>query len=173
VGDVGGQGDRDEQGERDEEGVRRFIEHMAMLFADWGFPRMAARVLMVLTAADEPTLSAGELAERLGVSPAAISGAVRYLIQIGMAAREPTPGSRRDRYRLCDGAWYEASLTKMTIFKTVAELAEEGAGALDPASPAGARVAQMRDYFAFVEQELPGVLEKWTATKPDYGHAAR
>ena len=163
----------DEQGDRDEEGVRHFVEHMAMLFADWGFPRMAARVLMVLTASDEPTLSAGELAGRLGVSPAAISGAVRYLIQIGMAVREPTPGSRRDHYRLADSAWYEASVTKMTIFKAVADLTAEGAAALDPASPAGARIAEMRDYFQFVEQELPSLLDKWTATKAHDGSVGR
>jgi DNA-binding transcriptional regulator GbsR (MarR family) len=159
----------DQQGGRDEEAVRHFVEHMAMLFADWGFPRMAARVLMVMTAADEPALTAGELAERLGVSPAAISGAVRYLVQIGMAVREPVPGSRRDRYRLTDHTWYEATLTKLTIFRTVADLAVEGAKALGgSASPSGARVTEMRDYFLFVEQELPTVLEKWEATKPHY-----
>jgi biotin operon repressor len=158
-----------QQEERDEEGVRRFVEHMAMLFSSWGFPRMAARVLMVLTAADEPSLSAGELADRLGVSPAAISGAVRYLIQIGLAVREPVPGSRRDRYRLADDAWYEASLTKMTIFTAVAALTTEGAAAMGgPDSPSGARVAEMRDYFQFVQEELPALLNKWAAAKPTY-----
>ena len=38
---------------RDEAQVRLFVENMAMFLADWGFPRMAARVLMVLMAADE------------------------------------------------------------------------------------------------------------------------
>lgn len=156
----------DEPGERDEEGVRRFVEHLAMLFANWGFPRMAARVLMVMTVADEPSLSAGELAERLGVSPGAISGAVRYLIQIGMAVREPVPRSRRDRYRLTDDTWYEVTLTKLTIFKAVADLATEGVVSLGgPGSPGGTRVAEMRDYFAFVHAELPALLDKWTAAK--------
>jgi biotin operon repressor len=154
--------------DRDEEGVRRFIEHMAMLFADWGFPRMAARVLMVMTAADERALTAAELAERLDVSPAAISGAVRYLIQIGMAAREPVPGSRRDRYRLADDSWYEATVTKLTLFESVAQLTAEGAEALGPpSSPAAARVGQMRDYFRFIHRELPVLLERWKATRPD------
>lgn len=161
----------DEPGERDEDGVRRFVEHMAMLFADWGFPRMAARVLMVMTVADEPALSAGELAGRLGVSPAAISGAVRYLIQIGMAVREPVPRSRRDRYRLTNDTWYEATLTKLTIFKAVADLATEGATALGgPGTPSGARVAEMRDYFRFVHAELPAVLDKWAASEPTRSH---
>ena len=67
---------------RDEEQVRSFVEQMAMFLTDWGFPRMPARVLMGLMAADEERLTAGELAKRLAVSPAAISGAVRYLQQL-------------------------------------------------------------------------------------------
>jgi DNA-binding transcriptional regulator GbsR (MarR family) len=152
-------------GQRDEDGARRFVEHMARTFADWGFPRMAARVLMALTSADEETLSAAELAERIGVSPAAISGAVRYLIQIGMVVREPVPSSRRDRYRLVDDSWFEVSVTKMTMFKSVADIAAEGATALGSATRGGARVAQLRDYFLFVQQELPSLLDKWQATK--------
>jgi DNA-binding transcriptional regulator GbsR (MarR family) len=152
-------------GQRDEDGARRFVEHMARTFADWGFPRMAARVLMAMTCADEETLTAAELGERIGVSPAAISGAVRYLMQLGMVVREPVPSSRRDRYRLMDDFWFEASLTKMTMFKTVADIAADGAKALGADSPGGARVTRMRDYFLFVQEELPSLLDKWQASK--------
>ena len=69
----------DREPRRDEEGVRLFVERMAMTWADLGFPRMPARILITLLAADEPALTAAELGERLEVSPAAISGAVRYL----------------------------------------------------------------------------------------------
>lgn len=160
--------------QRDEAGVRRFVEHMAMLFADWGFPRMAARVLMVLTASDEPALTAGDLAARLGVSPAAISSAVRYLIQLGLVTREPAPGSRRDLYRLLDDAWFEATLTKMTLFRAVADLAAEGADAIgDSTGPSAARIAQMRDYFRFVHAELPALLDKWQTTTAGGGTIPR
>ena len=154
------------RGRRDEEAVRRFVEHMAMTLADWGFPRMPARVLVALMSADEDGLTAAELAERLGVSPAAISGAVRYLLHIGILAREPVPGSRRDRYRLPDDAWYEASTAKGHLFKTVADLADEGVAALGgPATPSGARVTEMRDFFLFVQSELGALLERWEAAK--------
>ncbi len=151
---------------RDEREVRYFVEGMARLFADWGFPRMAGRVLMMLTVADERTLSAGELATRLAVSPAAISGAVRYLIQIGMVVREPVAGSRRDHYRLVHDTWHEATVTKLTVFQAVAVLADEGVRALGgPGTAAGARVAEMRDYYLFVQRELPALLARWTALK--------
>jgi predicted ArsR family transcriptional regulator len=127
---------------------------------------MAARVLMTMTSADEDALTAKQLSERLGVSPAAVSGALRYLIQIGMVVRQPEPGSRRDRYRLVDDSWYEMSFTKMTIFKVIADYAAEGAAALGGVETrGGARIAQMRDYFLFVQEELPAALTRRAATK--------
>jgi DNA-binding transcriptional regulator GbsR (MarR family) len=39
---------------RDEEAMRTFVEQMARMLADWGFPRMAGRVLFVMMGADEP-----------------------------------------------------------------------------------------------------------------------
>jgi biotin operon repressor len=149
-------------GDRDEEGVRRFVEHMAMSWAEWGFPRMAARVLMVMMAADEEALTAAELGDRLEISPAAVSGAVRYLIQIGMLAREPVPGSRRDRYRLPDDAWYQASSLKGGLYKMIVDMAGQGVTALGGDETAsGARIAEMRDFFVFLEAELGALLDKW------------
>lgn len=43
-----------------------------------------------------------ELATLLKVSPAAISGTVRYLSQVNLLSRESELGSRRDLYRVHD-----------------------------------------------------------------------
>jgi predicted transcriptional regulator len=146
--------------------MRTFVEQMARMLADWGFPRMAGRVLFVMMGADEPALTAGELAERLGVSPAAISGAVRYLIHINMVAREPVPGSRRDRYRLVDDSFYEVTIAKMTLIKTLADVADAGvAAAGGPNTPAGARLANMRDFYMFTQESLPSILDEWAERK--------
>lgn len=142
--------------------MRHAVERMARIFSDWGLPPMAARVLFTMMAAEERTLTAAELGERLGVSPAAISGAVRLLTQMRLVVREPVPGSRRDVYRLPDDAWYELTLTKMPIFRQItgeASAAVEAVGG--DATVAGANLARMRDYFEFVERELPQLLGKW------------
>jgi predicted transcriptional regulator len=153
-------------GHRDEQGVRRFVEHLAMMLGDWGFPRMPARVLASIMTADEDSLTAADLAERLGVSAAAISGAVRYLSHIGMVSREPVPGSRRDRYRLPRNPWYQTSLLKGELLKALADLADEGVAAVGTAAtPSGARIAEMRDFFRFLEVELEGLLDKWRAVR--------
>jgi predicted transcriptional regulator len=151
---------------RDEQALREIVEQLGRILADWGLPRMAARVLFVLMTADESSLTAGELAERLQVSPAAISGAVRYLTQIRMVARDVVPGSRRDRYRLVDDSWYEVTLEKMTLITTLADIARQGVVAAGgERTPAGARLAGMRDFYDFVQKELPTLLERWTEQK--------
>jgi predicted transcriptional regulator len=159
--------DRTEDG-RDESAVRQFIEHFAMTFGELGFPRMAARVLFVIMCAEEEALTAAQIAERLGISPAAVSGAVRYLMQIQMLRREPVPGSRRDRYSLPSDAWYEVSALKGTAFRMFSKLAAEGVNALggDSTGP-GARLAQMRDYFEFIHQEMPSLLDRWETVKAE------
>ncbi len=152
--------------QRDEEAMRQFVEFMGRLLADWGLPRMASRVLFALMAAEERSLTAGDLAERLGVSPAAISGAVRYLTQISMVAREPVPGSRRDRYRLVDDSWYEVTLAKMTLIKTIADAADDGVQAAGgPDTIAGGRLAGMRDFYRWVQEGLPEFLDQWAELK--------
>lgn len=150
--------------------MRRFVELMARTLAEWGFPRMAGRVLFAMMGADEQALTAAELAERLQVSPAAISGALRYLTHINMIVREPVAGSHRDRYRLRGDAWYEVTLAKMTLLETIVDIAEEGiAAAGGPGTPAGARLAAMRDFYVFVQRELPAVLDQWREQRARQG----
>jgi DNA-binding transcriptional regulator GbsR (MarR family) len=148
-------------GRRDEEAVRRFVEHFALTLSDMGMPRMAARVLAALMAAEKPGLTAGEISERLGVSPAAVSGAVRYLIQVGMTVREPTPGSRRDLYSAPISSWY-SSTVRGKLYERVADVVQEGVLAVgDETTPAGARLADMRDFFLFVQDEMSGLIKRW------------
>ncbi|MFC7242082.1 GbsR/MarR family transcriptional regulator [Catellatospora aurea] len=152
--------------QRDEQAMRGFVEYMARTLADWGFPRMAGRVVFTLMAADEQALTAAELAERLGVSPAGISGAIRYLVHLNMVAREPVPGSRRDRYRMVDDSWYEVTVAKMGLLKTISDAADQGvAAAGGEGTPAGAKLAGMRDFYAWVQENMPSLLNQWAEHK--------
>jgi DNA-binding transcriptional ArsR family regulator len=153
-------------GARDEEAVHRFVEHMAMTMANFGFPRMPGRVLFTLLTAEEEGLSAGEIGKRLGVSPAAISGSVRYLTQVGLIIREPVRGSRRDRYRVPDNPWYEATTGRGHIYGEIADLASGGVDALGgPETASGARIAEMVDFFRFMQAEMAEIYDRWRSSR--------
>ncbi|WP_066373586.1 GbsR/MarR family transcriptional regulator [Herbidospora mongoliensis] len=154
---------------RDEDAVRLGTERMAMVFNDWGFPRMASRVLMTVMTADEDALTATQIGERLGVSPAAVSGAVRYLIHVGLLTKEPLVGSRSDVYRLPDNPWYEASALKSDLFAVLVALTDETANALGEGTPAARRVRTMNEYFRFVQENMPILLDLWRKYKVEHG----
>lgn len=147
--------------------VREFVEHAAVALAEWGFPPMSARVLMAAMTVPSGVVSAPELAARLDASPAAISGAVRYLGHVGLFVRAPGRGSRRTYYRLRDDVWYEAALTKNHgLIGRLVEMCDDGVKVLGgPDTEAGARVAEMREFLAFMRAELPGMLERWRTSR--------
>ncbi|MFI6261695.1 GbsR/MarR family transcriptional regulator [Micromonospora sp. NPDC051006] len=154
-------------GHRDEEAVRRFVEHFALTFSDMGVPRMPSRVLAALLVAEEPGLTAAQISERLGVSPAAVSGAVRYLIHVGMAVREPAPGSRRDLYKAAESHTY-TSMIRSGIYTRFADVVHEGVVAVgEEESSAGARLAELRDFFLFVQDEMSAAAERWEKTREE------
>ncbi|GGM63546.1 MarR family transcriptional regulator [Longimycelium tulufanense] len=146
---------------RDDAAVSRFIERFASALVEAGIPRMPARVFTALMSSDSGRLTAAELAEQLRVSPAAISGAVRYLGQVNLVTREREPGSRRDHYQVHDNVWYEAILRRDQILHRWESILREGLTALGPATPAGVRVNVTLEFFEFLQRELPAVLARW------------
>jgi len=149
---------------RDERALREATEHSAAVLASAGFPRMPARVLMLLTVAADDGLTAQELAEQLGVSAAAISGAVRYLQTVGYVRRTAQVGSRRDRYELPGDHWYGEAFGKSPVFESLATLLDNAVEAIDdPTSKASRRAAETADFYRFLRDRMPVLLVEWEA----------
>jgi predicted transcriptional regulator len=145
----------------DEEDVRRFVERFALLLTEAGMARMPARAFAAILAEDSGQLTAAELAERLAVSPAAISGAVRYLTQVGMVVRDREPGAKRDHYRLHGDVWTGMYMSRLSVLQRWEQAMAEGVELLGTERPAGRRVEETREFFAFLQDELPAVMEHW------------
>ncbi|MFI7586057.1 GbsR/MarR family transcriptional regulator [Spongisporangium articulatum] len=150
----------------DEAAVRRFVEQFAENLVAAGMPRMPSRVFACLLVSPQGRLTAAELAESLQVSPAAVSGAVRYLIQVDLAARERLPGSRREVYRLYANAWYEMMASRDQMLARWVTTLGEGIEVLGADSPGGRRLVETRAFMQFLEEELEGLLERWRARNP-------
>jgi predicted transcriptional regulator len=152
--------------QRDGAAVSRFVEDLASALTEMGVPRMPARVFAALLTTDSGRLTAAELAAKLHVSPAAVSGAVRYLIQIGMARRESEPGSRRHYYRAPDNVWDEVIGIRDRLMSRWTGVLREGVAVLGADTPAGERVADSVRFFEFVSSELPLVIGRWRERGP-------
>jgi DNA-binding transcriptional regulator GbsR (MarR family) len=150
---------------RDEAAVGRFIEQFAGIMFEWGVPRMPARVFVALITTDSDRLSAADLAAILGVSPAAVSGAVRYLIQVGLAIGTGEPGSRRLFYSVPSDVWEQLlTMSNQQMSRWTAAL-RDGVDVLGRDSPAGERMSESVRYLDFVAAELPGLLARWREVK--------
>jgi len=147
--------------ERDRAAVTRFVEDLASALTEMGVPRMPARVFAALLTTDSGRLTAAELAAKLQISPAAVSGAVRYLVQVGMARRESEPGSRRHYYRAPNNVWDEVIGIRDHLMARWTGVLRDGVGILGADTPAGERVAESVRFFEFVSSELPLVIRKW------------
>jgi DNA-binding transcriptional regulator GbsR (MarR family) len=146
-----------------------YIERFAAVLVAAGIPPMPARVFVALLVADSGRLTAAELAAVLQISPAAVSGAVRYLIQLGLVHKERVPGSRRDYYRMPDDVWHDMFRLRDQVMQRWAALVREGIELLGPDTPAGARLAEHATFFDFVSAELPEVLKRWDSYRADPG----
>ncbi|MGV9842207.1 GbsR/MarR family transcriptional regulator [Streptomyces fungicidicus] len=152
---------------RDPEAVSRFVEHFAAQLVEAGLPRMPARVFAALLASDTGVLTSAELGERLQISPAAVSGAVRYLAQQHMVSREREPGSRRERYRVHGDQWYEALTNREAVIRRWEDALREGVTSLGAATPAGRRLAETLAFFEFVEKEIDTMMDRWRAHREE------
>lgn len=148
-----------------------FVERLADDLVRAGMQRMASRVFAALLSSDSGRMTAAELGALLRASPAAISGAVRYLEQVDMVRRSREPGSRRDHYCIADDVWYESLAHKDVVLAGWQRTMDEGVRALGPDTPAGRRLAETGEFFAFVIAEMPALLARWRAHRATLRHA--
>ncbi len=144
---------------------RQLVERLSLVLINMGFPPMAARVWAALMTSNQPSSTPGDLGEVLGVSPAAISGAVRYLQQVSLIERVAVPGSRRQHYRVSVDQCADAFVTKASALYQVSEVATEGIRVLGEGTRGGDRMADLRDFFDFMAAETPRMLAAWRATR--------
>lgn len=142
--------------------VERAGELLAAELAASGFPRMPARVIMALTVSAYGRLTASDLAAQLDASPAAVSGAVRYLQTLGFVRASTVPGTRKHLYALPPIPWYATTLTQDRYGHIVEVL--DAAHTELPDGGARERIAEMADFFRFLQTEMPLLWARWKET---------
>jgi len=148
-----------------EDSLRAFLERFASVLVAAGFPAMPARVFAALHVTDSGRLTAAELADMLRISPAAVSGAVRYLSGLGLVHRERVPGSRRDYYRMPPDVWHEVMRLQTQVLVRWANLLKEGIDIVGADTPAGARLGTQASFIEFLNKEMPALLARWDASE--------
>jgi DNA-binding transcriptional regulator GbsR (MarR family) len=145
-----------------DEGLLRAVERFAQTLEMAGMPRMAARVFAYVLADDADRYTAAQLADGLRVSPAAVSGAVRYLVDARLLFREREPGMRSDLFRIYDDdVWRTIMLARVPLLEQWTEALDEAVALVGESGRGGQRLAETREFFAFMGGELPAMMERW------------
>ncbi|MFP5283085.1 MAG: GbsR/MarR family transcriptional regulator [Actinomycetes bacterium] len=146
----------------------RAVERIASTLAGAGMPRMAARVFAYILAEDADRYTARELADGLRVSPAAISGAVRFLTASRLLFREREPGTRADVYRIYDeDVWRRIMLAQFPLLESWENAMDDAMTLVGPDRAGGRRLLETREFFAFLRAEMAGLMDRWSQRRAD------
>jgi DNA-binding transcriptional regulator GbsR (MarR family) len=153
--------------QRDDEAAQRYAEQFGNLLAETGWPRMAARVFAAILGSELGRMTAAELSEQLQASPAAISGAVRYLLQMRLASRERDPGSRRDVYVVQDDFWHQSMMRQdrfLVRWEDSVRLMRDAAG---DGTETDRRLRATMGFLEFIQAEVDGLSDRWIKRKAE------
>jgi DNA-binding transcriptional regulator GbsR (MarR family) len=143
-------------------GESQFVEEMGQFLGSLGMTPMAGRMWGFLLICEPPEQTAAEIADGLQASRGAISGTARLLAGAGLIRRATRPGDRREYFSAPPEALDSMLASASAIYRQMREIAERGLVATSDRSPsARARLQEFRDVMAFVEREVPLVIERF------------
>ncbi|WP_147061909.1 GbsR/MarR family transcriptional regulator [Knoellia locipacati] len=141
------------------------VERLGAALSTAGFPPMPSRVFAALLVDDDGRMTSAELTDELSVSPAAVSGAVRYLTHVGLLRRERERGGRRDVFVVLDDAFHGALTNTDQVYAGMIQALADGVDHLGAGSTAGQRLQLSREFLEFVTEEMSGIIDRWEAYK--------
>lgn len=150
--------------------VMRFVEHFGLFLHQEGLPRMPAQVFAYVLADDAERYTAKDLADGLQVSPAAISGAVRVLLQAALLGREREPGSRVDHYRIYDSdIWSAIYDPRIAQLERSEAILQKFLDEMNPDRAGAQRVRETLEYFRFFQHEAAETMQRWRLYRAEHG----
>src|SRR5256885_1383188 len=140
---------------------RQWAEETSLAMESMGMPRSWGKLLGWLLICDPPQQSSVDLAEALDLSAGSVSTGMRMLENSGLVRRVAAPGSRAKVYEMTEDAFLLAARSEH--FAVVRRLMEHGVEVLgaDRDSPRGRRLRRTRDFYAFLEREVPALVQRF------------
>ena len=147
-----------------------YIEDVALFWEKQGLPRIAGRIVALLLICEPPQRSATQLAQELGVSKGSVSSMSRLLLASQTIEAVALPGDRATYFRLSPDSFERKLSGRITTMIGFRVLAERGLELLSDTPPAQReRLQKVAALYAFLERELPALLDKWKLESGDHG----
>ena len=139
----------------------RFVEDVGVFLEDLGTSRMTGRVWATLLLADEPSLTAADLADRLEVSAGSVSNATRLLLGLGMIERRRVPGDRKDHFSVHPDSYITLVRAREQSITRFSDLLAGGLRTVDDGTPAHRRLADFHRFYVWLADRFHHLIDEW------------
>jgi len=145
---------------------KEVIENIGINYEVAGLQPAAARILGLMYVADKPELTFDEITESLHISKSATSNGINLLLQTGQIEYITFSGDRKRYFRLKISNWREGFAKKIEGLTSFNKLLRQVLEVRTKETPEyNACLLQLINFLDFINQELPGLLQKWEKTK--------
>jgi len=142
------------------------IEKIGINYETAGLQPAAARIMGLLYVADKPELTFDEITDCLQISKSATSNALNLLLQTGQIEYITFSGDRKRYFRLKISNWRDGFAKKIEVMTSFNKLLRQVLEVRTTETPEyNASLEELINFLNFVNQELPGLLQKWEKTK--------
>ena len=138
---------------------------MGQFLGGYGMTPMAGRMWGWLLLCDPPEQTAAQIAEALQASRGAVSGTARILTTAGFIRRTTRRGDRREYFSSPPEALDSMLSNASVIYRQLRVIAEHGLEAAEETPGARARMQEFHDVMAFIEVEVPRVIDRFLAER--------
>ena len=142
-----------------------FIEEMGQFLGGYGMTPMAGRMWGWRLLCDPPEQTAEQIADARGASRGAISGTARILTSAGFIRRTKKRGDRREYFSSPPEALDSMLSNASVIYRQLRIISEHGLEAVEETPGALARMQEFHDVMAFIEVEVPRVIDRFLAER--------
>lgn len=145
---------------------REIIERIGVYYEKKGLQPVVGRVIGLLMVAEPAEASFEEIQGELKVSKSAVSTALTFMQGKGTVEYRTKPGERKRYFRLKMKDWkaelkkeFDEVLNMEGLIKEIIELKE------DKESDFCCRLLEMKDFFKFMKEELPLLLQRFESSR--------
>lgn len=139
---------------------RRYAEDAGLVLTSMGMPQAYGKLMGWLLICEPAAQSGAEITAALGLSKGSVSGGLRMLETAGLVHRVAMPGRRGTFFRMApDALMRAAGSEKFTQFRELMDRGLDVVGGRD--APGAERLRETRDFYAFIEVELPKLIERY------------
>jgi DNA-binding MarR family transcriptional regulator len=139
---------------------RRYAEEAGVVLAGMGMPQAYGKLLGWLLICTPAAQSGAELVAALGLSKGSVSAGLRNLEAGGLVRRVAMPGRRGSFYEMTpDAIMRAAGSEKFTLFRQLMDRGLDVVGGEDV--PGAERLRVTRDFYAFIETEMPKLIQRF------------